>query len=329
MLVSWCSANWIWADWSIRNDWGRSSCVSDVFPLFSNIWLMFRSDNNFINICDGQTLTNGKQIVTGSCNGIPLVSISYPNIISWVGFHSCKGEHAIVSHYFPRTQSRYRSEHHIPDCSHCDRHATRKFHQRSIDLLQRTYRPQQCRSNHRSHPRHCSSTISSYFISNMFRISVVHSPLVNPSIRLDLPSSWESTPLQTAMGKFLPTFQTVYRLVSTGFALWLATPTTLLYKCLSLNEELRTIATTFLSVKDPVILTLGIMSLLTMSLWLMLHRRLHPLHRPPPLLTLSLRLTLHRQLHPLHRLPPLLPKPLEDVVVRKVARGDFKLNEGH
>src|SRR5271170_651649 len=29
------------------------------------------SDNNFINVCAGQTLTNGLQILNGSCNGIP------------------------------------------------------------------------------------------------------------------------------------------------------------------------------------------------------------------------------------------------------------------
>ena len=28
--------------------------------------------NNFINFCDGQELTNGKHITTGSCNGIPM-----------------------------------------------------------------------------------------------------------------------------------------------------------------------------------------------------------------------------------------------------------------
>jgi hypothetical protein len=28
------------------------------------------SQNNFINFCSGQTLTNGLQITTGSCNGI-------------------------------------------------------------------------------------------------------------------------------------------------------------------------------------------------------------------------------------------------------------------
>ena len=28
------------------------------------------SQNNFINFCSGETLTNGLQIVTGSCNGI-------------------------------------------------------------------------------------------------------------------------------------------------------------------------------------------------------------------------------------------------------------------
>jgi hypothetical protein len=36
------------------------------------------SDNNFINICSGQTLTNGLQITTGSCNGIPLVHLPIP-----------------------------------------------------------------------------------------------------------------------------------------------------------------------------------------------------------------------------------------------------------
>ncbi|KAB8294910.1 hypothetical protein EYC80_006868 [Monilinia laxa] len=33
------------------------------------------SQNNFINFCEGETLTNGLQIVTGSCNGIPMGQI--------------------------------------------------------------------------------------------------------------------------------------------------------------------------------------------------------------------------------------------------------------
>jgi len=33
------------------------------------------STNNFINFCSGQTLTNGLQVTTGSCNGIPMGEI--------------------------------------------------------------------------------------------------------------------------------------------------------------------------------------------------------------------------------------------------------------
>src|SRR5579859_851908 len=36
---------------------------------------LFRDDANFINFCSGNTLTNGKQIVDGSCNGIPMGEI--------------------------------------------------------------------------------------------------------------------------------------------------------------------------------------------------------------------------------------------------------------
>ncbi|OAA72175.1 hypothetical protein ISF_01248 [Cordyceps fumosorosea ARSEF 2679] len=43
------------------------------------------SRNNFINFCSGQTLTNGKQIDTGSCNGIPMGQIpARQNMISAV-----------------------------------------------------------------------------------------------------------------------------------------------------------------------------------------------------------------------------------------------------
>ena len=86
----------------------------------------------------------------------------------------------------------------------------------------------------------------------MLRISVVHSPPLNLLIQLNLHSSWESIPRQTAMVRFSPTFQTVYHLVSTEFAPWLATRITLLSKCLSLNVELRTIVIISPSVKDPV-----------------------------------------------------------------------------
>ncbi|THV47229.1 hypothetical protein BGAL_0326g00080 [Botrytis galanthina] len=37
------------------------------------------SRNNFINFCAGETLTNGLQIVTGSCNGIPMGQIPAKN----------------------------------------------------------------------------------------------------------------------------------------------------------------------------------------------------------------------------------------------------------
>jgi len=41
------------------------------------------STNNFINFCEGQTLTNGLQITTGSCNGIPMGQIpAKTNMIS-------------------------------------------------------------------------------------------------------------------------------------------------------------------------------------------------------------------------------------------------------
>ncbi|SPO07268.1 uncharacterized protein DNG_09962 [Cephalotrichum gorgonifer] len=40
-------------------------------------------ENNFINFCDGQEITNGKQITTGSCNGIPMGRIpAVSNMIS-------------------------------------------------------------------------------------------------------------------------------------------------------------------------------------------------------------------------------------------------------
>jgi hypothetical protein len=127
------------------------------------------------------------------------------------------------------------------------------------------------------------------------------------------------------MVRFSPTFQTVYHLVSTEFAPWLATRITLLSKCLSLNVELRTIVITSPLVKDLVV-------------------RARPVIRAPveviPLLTLRLQLILHRQLqlrlmphHLPHLLRLLLPRLLEDVVagrVEIVARGDFKMNEeGH
>ncbi|PKS06103.1 hypothetical protein jhhlp_007937 [Lomentospora prolificans] len=43
-----------------------------------------RSDEaNFINFCSGAELTNGRQIATGSCNGIPMVKIpAVTNMIS-------------------------------------------------------------------------------------------------------------------------------------------------------------------------------------------------------------------------------------------------------
>ncbi|POS83030.1 hypothetical protein EPUL_005962, partial [Erysiphe pulchra] len=41
------------------------------------------SDENFINVCDGKTPTNGKQNEAGSCNGIPMGEIpSKSNMVS-------------------------------------------------------------------------------------------------------------------------------------------------------------------------------------------------------------------------------------------------------
>lgn len=43
---------------------------------------------NFINVCAGQTLTNGRQLTTGSCNGIPMGRIpSTSNMISAIILH--------------------------------------------------------------------------------------------------------------------------------------------------------------------------------------------------------------------------------------------------
>lgn len=40
-------------------------------------------ENNFINFCDGQEITNGQQVTTGSCNGIPMGRIpAVSNMIS-------------------------------------------------------------------------------------------------------------------------------------------------------------------------------------------------------------------------------------------------------
>jgi hypothetical protein len=44
------------------------------------------SFNNFINVCDGQTLTNGLQIIDGSCNGIrkcTILSILFFSFCWW------------------------------------------------------------------------------------------------------------------------------------------------------------------------------------------------------------------------------------------------------
>lgn len=41
------------------------------------------SQNNFINFCEGETLTNGLQIVTGSCNGIRKFSSSSEKLFSY------------------------------------------------------------------------------------------------------------------------------------------------------------------------------------------------------------------------------------------------------
>ncbi|RFU27695.1 hypothetical protein B7463_g8651, partial [Scytalidium lignicola] len=56
------------------------------------------STNNFINICSGKTLTNGLQITTGSCNGIPMGDIpAKTNMVS-----------SIIT--FPKTDSQIESD---------------------------------------------------------------------------------------------------------------------------------------------------------------------------------------------------------------------------
>jgi hypothetical protein len=44
---------------------GQSSLGAETGQSASQV-----SENNFINFCSGKTLTNGLQILTGSCNGI-------------------------------------------------------------------------------------------------------------------------------------------------------------------------------------------------------------------------------------------------------------------
>jgi transcription initiation factor TFIID subunit 15 len=62
-----------------RNRWyqARSISFSNVRKLLHisatrNTDLSSSDDANFVNFCSGQTITNGKQITTGSCNGIPM-----------------------------------------------------------------------------------------------------------------------------------------------------------------------------------------------------------------------------------------------------------------
>jgi hypothetical protein len=79
----------------------------------------------------------------------------------------------------------------------------------------------------------------------IYRTSVVHSRPQHPLIPLYLHSSWESIPQQTLRVKSLPQSRAACLLGSTVCAQWLRTPIILLFKCLSLNVELRMIATTF------------------------------------------------------------------------------------
>ncbi|RKF59598.1 putative ribosomal protein s17, partial [Erysiphe neolycopersici] len=59
------------------------------------------SDENFINICAGKTLTNGKQIEAGSCNGIPMGDIpSKNNMVSSMIIFPKTGEPVKASQSF-------------------------------------------------------------------------------------------------------------------------------------------------------------------------------------------------------------------------------------
>lgn len=63
------------------------------------------SRNNFINFCAGETLTNGLQIVTGSCNGIReclTISNLTPTHFSFSnGSNSREKQNDVVDHYIP------------------------------------------------------------------------------------------------------------------------------------------------------------------------------------------------------------------------------------
>ncbi len=81
------------------------------------------SNNNFINFCDGQTLTNGLQITTGSCNGIgksnnadtlTVINLSSPRGSPWLtslafsyGQDPCQDQHDLVHHPEPKVQRQY------------------------------------------------------------------------------------------------------------------------------------------------------------------------------------------------------------------------------
>jgi len=46
--------------------------------------------NNFINFCVGKTITNGKQVQTGSCNSTPMGDI--PSVDNMASFFFCSCE---------------------------------------------------------------------------------------------------------------------------------------------------------------------------------------------------------------------------------------------
>lgn len=76
------------------------------------------STDNFINFCSGQTLTNGLQITTGSCNGIRQF---FSSVVPFVSDQSSNGttpgqnKHDILHHHLPTSWKRFQDpvRHHL------------------------------------------------------------------------------------------------------------------------------------------------------------------------------------------------------------------------
>ena len=88
------------------------------------------SKNNFINFCAGETLTNGLQIVTGSCNGIrkclPISKLISTHFPFSNGSNSRERQNDVIDNYIPFSwQQHYTIRHNIqyyyPNVQHYSR----------------------------------------------------------------------------------------------------------------------------------------------------------------------------------------------------------------